>query len=213
MIIIPESLTFIIAGKWNIYILSHDWVARNIFKDDQINVEFSMDQDLPLRYHKNSIRFIPANNSVTFQALKDEDEILNNIEEKAKSLVSELDKTPIQAFGINISYKEDNPSPDILKLFKFDDVINEKNDIIKSEIKRTLKLTSETVLNLTTSLLEDMSFTVGFNFHTISLTSKDFINYFSQKDDVIKGFIKISKEIMKDIYKLEITHEEINSDK
>ncbi len=95
MEILPESLTFIIAGKWNKYILSHEWVAKNIFKEDNINVEFSMEPDLPFRYHKGNIRFIPTNNNVTFQALNHDRQTLDDIEEKAKNLISLLDKTPL----------------------------------------------------------------------------------------------------------------------
>ena len=212
MQLVPESLTFVIAGKWNKYILTLDWVAKNIFTEDQINVEFSMEPDLPFRYHKGFIRFIPTNSNVTFQALNTEKQTLDDIQKKSKDLISLLDKTPIMAFGVNVSYKEDSPSPDLLNLFNLSDNLDEEYSILKSDIMRTIRINDRTVLNLSLSLMENTDVIMKCNFHTETKTVKEYLEYFEENEDVFYKYYNKSKEILKNAYNLIVQEEDAGNE-
>jgi len=207
MHIVPGSLTFVIAGKWNKYILSHNWVALNIFKEKIIDVEFSIEPDVPFRYHKGNIRFIPSEQNVIFQALNNDKETLNDIEGKATNLISLLNITPISAFGINIKFIEPNPKEELLNSLNIMDKINENFEIKSTIIKRVLKFSKKTELNLTLSLIDNSEIFFDFNFHTRINNSDEFKLFMNENPNFFFKMFQESKRILNTSFNLIIEEE------
>lgn len=95
----PGSTTLILVGKWNKYILSPNWLAKNIFKNDNMQVEFSFNLDLPPRFTSDKIRIVATEDNVVFVALTYDEDILSRIEAMVYNLAESLPHTPVSAFG------------------------------------------------------------------------------------------------------------------
>ncbi len=93
-------------------------------------------------------------------------------------------------------------------MFDFSDKLNEDEDILKSEIKRTVKMEGQTVLNLSLSLMENADINISFNFHTVTKTAEDFLEYLNKNTNFIYATFNKSKDILSNIYKLEIQMED-----
>jgi len=206
MKILPDSLTLIIVGKWNRYILTVDWLAKNIFQTDNVQIEFSLDFDLPPRFTKDGIRIIPTENRITFIALKYDDVVFSRIEKMTLRLAKLLPVTPVTAFGINFKFVEESPKSELLSLFELAD--NNKlsdNDIrIEDYFLKRKMIVNNRVLNLNI-IQESKKVLFEFNFHE----ELQNINMLIQK---IEGRFIANKEIaenlLNNIYGLNLEMEE-----
>lgn len=195
-----DSTNLVIAGKWNKYILSPDWLAKHIFEKSEIKVEFSFTLDLPPRFTCDNIRIVPTEDRVTFIALEYLDGVLEKIENMAYILTDRLPFTPIAAFGTNFAYIEEGARMDLLDMFELKD--NDKLSdydvtIEKYSIQRKLLIEGqELILDI---LQEGENVVFGFNFH-YEAPSIDFI-----KDNIKGRFVgnkKIAENLLNNVYKL-----------
>lgn len=195
-----DGVTLIVAGKWNRYILSVEWLAKNIFRADDIQVEFSLNLDLPPRFLKDNVRIVATNSRIVFTALKYQDSVLSSIEQMAQRLATLLPVTPVTAFGINFAYRETAAPPSLIELFSFEDnarLADHGIAIQTSEIKRKVTL-DDHIVNLS---IRQESGVIGldFNFHTD-------IGALEQLPPLLEGrFVRnknVAERLMKDVYGL-----------
>jgi hypothetical protein len=111
MKIIDGSWSVVIVGKWNRYILTPQWVGKNIFNQENIEVQFPINQpELAPRYKSpTNIIFLPAIHKCQFIAQEPyDDTMLSNISQYIRKLASMLEHTPVTALGINFGFEEES---------------------------------------------------------------------------------------------------------
>ena len=195
-----DSTNLVIAGKWNKYILSPDWLAKHIFEKSEIKVEFSFAFDLTPRFTCDNIRIVPTEDKVTFIALEYLNDVLEKIENMAYILTDLLPFTPIVAFGTNFAYIEEGARLDLLDIFelKDNDKLSDYDVTIKKySIRRTLLIEGQE-LNLNI-LQEGKNVVFDFNFH-YDAPSIGFI-----KDNIKGRFVenkKIAENLLNNVYKI-----------
>ncbi len=203
-----DSLTLIIAGKWNRHILTVEWLSKNIFETDSIQVEFSLNLGLPPRFMKDDIRIIPTEERITFVALKYSENVFSRIEQMAFRIAELLPVTPMSAFGTNFGFIEESPSDDLLSLYKLSDNDALSDNSIQIEnysIKRKL-LVEDQILNFSINS-ESGSMVFNFNFH-YQLQNQ---NSKELKEKVKGRYTKnklIAEQLMHNVYKLVLDDEE-----
>lgn len=162
-----ESWNIVIAGKWNRYILTPEWVGKNIFEQQELKVEFSMSLPLPPRFTASGVRFYPSTDAVIFAPIQLNDETLSRAETMAAKLITELKHTPITAFGINFGFIDTEPDAGLCALFDTKD--KERLSEIGCDVKNNViirKVVFENkVLNLSITNDEEGSVVFEFNFH------------------------------------------------
>ncbi len=99
-----DSVSLIIVGKWNRYILTPEWIAKHFFNATELAVEFSLNLDSPPRFTRDDIRIVPEDNRIKFEALRYNDDVLLQIEQMSVKLAKLLPVTPVKAFGINFGF-------------------------------------------------------------------------------------------------------------
>lgn len=197
-----DSSNIVIVGNWNKYILSPDWIAKNVFMAEKIQVEFSMNYDLPPRYTHENIRIVTDNDKVIFYALDHSDDALSKIEIMIKKLLGILVHTPVRAFGINFSYLEETHVADLSDLFLIGDntkISDNKAVISNYTINRALDYKDS---NFSFSMgynLKDINF--SFNFHYNVTKTEDIV---SQIGGLSLKNKKISIDFIKNIYDIEL---------
>lgn len=191
----------VLAGKWNRYLLSPQWVGKNIFCEPELQVEFALNLELPPRYtsKEKSIRFVPAEDKVIFYPLNQSDQCLSAVEKLADKLLELLPHTPISAFGINFGFIEEANTKlyeyfnisDNGQLGNFDCVLKE------TSITRAFSFQGKD-LNLTMKL-NGNKVNFGFNFHYP-------VKSVTEARNNLKGNILINKKYAEDllasVYKL-----------
>lgn len=205
-----DSTNLVLAGKWNKYILSPKWMAENIFKKKEIQVEFSFNLDLPPRFTSDNIRIVPTEDRVVFVALAYDEDIIKRLEKMAYNLVELLPHTPVTAFGTNFAYIEDGETKDLLSLFELKDNSDLSDYNVRIEnysIKRKL-LIDEQILNL--NIIQNRGnvvFDLNFHYET-PLTDKI-------KEKICNRFVenkKIAENLLKEVYGLKLDDLEENNE-
>ncbi len=169
------SYSIVVAGKWNPAILIPPWLVANLFTDNpQMQIEFSLNFDIPSRFRVKNIIIAPSNDRVILLSIDNSDDSLRLMEEVAIKLCTILSHTPFVAVGINFSYLEKTNKDGLLPLMNFTDAngITEKGWAISNQsIKRTLTKNGY-LTNLTISLDQNSDFQFDFNYHynTINIT-------------------------------------------
>ena len=201
-----ESFTIVIAGNWNKYILTPEWVSKNLFDAAELKVEIPISMNLPPRFADKEIRFIPSNNSVILVPLILTDDVLNKAEVMAVKLIEKLPYTPIGAFGINFGFIEDNPEAPLCALFNTSDqepLSTFGCDIKSCIISRKLEFEGKTI-NLTITNDESSNISFDFNFHYEIANSEDAIRLLGNEFLADKAH---ALNIMRTVYNSEICEE------
>lgn len=201
-----ESWNIVIAGKWNRYILTPDWVGKNIFEQQDLKVEFSMNMSLPPRFAASDVRFYPANEAVIFAPVLLDDATLSKAELMAAKLIQELKHTPITAFGINFGFIDAEPDAALCALFDTTDKdrLGGVGCEIKTSVITRMISFENRVVNLAIANDEAGNITFDFNFHydvngasgAEKLTGNEF------KENKARAY-----RILKDAYNIEVTEE------
>lgn len=195
-----ESFTIVLAGNWNKYILQPNWVAKEIFEETTVQLEFAVNIGLPPRYTASNIRIIPTDEKVTFRAMDTSDNCLTKMGNMAIKLLNKLNYTPISAFGMNFGYTEKAETQNLFNLFKFadNDELGSFGCIINNSLTQKNITIDERILNLKIHHIgKDVSF--DFNFHYDVGNASEAEEKI--KENVLKNK-KIAEDILNKVYKL-----------
>lgn len=204
MKIIDGSVSLILVGKWNRHILTPKWVARKIFEEEKIQVEFPINNpEIGPRYRSESnIIFKPSVHRCEFFPLEPyEDETLRRTSLLVKRLVSILVHTPITGMGINFGFEE--KSEDFIKLGLFG--IDDTDDLLElglkseeTEIIRHISIENRT-LNLK-AIFNPNTVTLDFNFHYNATSANDVAGIIN--DGLIISNRDLALTILEKVYEL-----------
>lgn len=202
-----ESLSLIIVGNWNRNIFTPEWVSKNIYDTDQVQVEFPFNVIGPMRFEHQKIRLIPASNRLLFVALDDSVETLERMESMASKIGGLLPHTPVTAFGMNFGFSETiGNNISLLSIFSISD--NEKLGEFGAEIK-TCQIARKIIIDgntLNFSISKDtVDFVFDFNFHFDIKQLSDISTILTGKK--INQFKDLASSILKNAYDLEFQRE------
>lgn len=197
-----ESISIVIVGNWNKYILNPKWLSENIFDNKEIEVKLSINFDKPPIMSIENIRFIPAQNKVYFFALDKTPETLKYLSKKAYKLIETLEHTPISTFGTNVEYVTDyNGNIDNL-INTNDEEIFKKMDSFK-EIETSILKTFEyndKIINLN---IKNNRKIVEFSFNFVyPLLNNDYKNCLTEK--ILINNKEDAEMILRTVYGLEV---------
>jgi hypothetical protein len=160
-----DQWSLVIVGGWNPAILSPTWLAKEVFRQEEIGILFPVLGAGPPIFQTKDIRMVVSPESITFMPLKDSDDILNRIEMAARHILATLHHTPIVAFGENFQYTEDECPPALIQGMKFWDMESLATEGAIGEVSliRSISLPSSCQLNL--KLVFNGSCRVDLNYH------------------------------------------------
>ena len=159
----------VLAGHWNRMIFTPDWVGEKLFHEDEVEAEFALLPGFPVLYRHSQVLMEAVSSRLVFRPRFNTEEALKMSERMALAALTELPNTPLLGVGINFSFKEANPTNDLLKLFNVGDagaIARRGWETPETTVVR--KLTGKDgSLNLT--LFHDgSSIAIDLNFDTIS---------------------------------------------
>jgi hypothetical protein len=198
-----EGWTVVLQGGWNLSILTPQWLAQNLFKEDTLQVEVVITpaNKPELRYRTKELILMPSAQRLVLVPTSQDDAYLLRCESVSREILRLLPHTPIAAYGINFRYIEENDVESFSEIFDFDDTINLGDfgaSIKSSDIKRQM-IIDEKVLNLQLNYADRV--VADFNFH------KD-VSSAAEAADELEGRIldckQTSLSLMSNVYKLEL---------
>ena len=159
-----KQWTLVILGRWNTAILSPDWLAKEIFRVESMAIYYPVLGGESPFFETNNIRVVVKEDRITFYPLKDNEAILQDIEDAAKRILDKLPYTPVDAFGENFHYIEEHSIYQFEEIFELSDEIKLLKDGVVSEtsIKRTIDL-GGCQLNL--NIIAGPPYRVELNYH------------------------------------------------
>jgi len=205
---INDKTTIVIAGKWNRFLLSPQWVGTNLYEVDTINVEFASTMDAPPRYLKeNKIFQVTPNHAFGIATNPTQDQNLIDVENIMDRLVTLLTYTPVFGLGINFSFELNvDESERIHAAFALTDSekYTEEGLILnKTIVSRSFTSGDD---NITINLADSEKTELKINFHFDLTTCKTISEYL----DGTKFLEKRNKaqELINNLYQIELENEQ-----
>ena len=165
-----QKWSLVVVGSWNTRILSPDWLAKNVFHVQNIQVLFPVLGDAPPVYRAEDIQITVADNRIVVAPMRCDNELLQRIEDAAWYLLDTLPYTPVTAFGQNFHYEVESSAPGLEQILRFSDIPATTGRINETALKRAISM-PDCVLNLTITQSESMS--IDLNYHYAVDDAKD----------------------------------------
>ncbi len=185
-------------------LLTPNWVGKHLFNREEIDVAFPMMPAHPLRFSADKVFFTPSDDRALINLEVVDGEAWQKAEEIALRLLDNLPHTPISAFGINFLFSEDDPSPELLRIFEFTDMDRLTRFGCRSEsfrIQRSFSLDDDLKLNLKVEFTESAKLRFDLNFHFA-------VSGAQEAKQLLRGKTAICKlrtyKLMKEVYDLEL---------
>ena len=206
-----DQWTVVLVGSWNVRIFSPLWVGQHLFDSKEVEMEVGIGAGAhPMRYRKSAALIIPRDDRIIFGTTSYRDEALSLLESLSSTTLDLLPHTPISAVGINFGFVEEDPEPDLLKLFDVPDsarLASWATDIHRKELTRQLE-TKEGIMNLK-QVLHDGKVEFHLNFH-------EDVDSPSKAKESLEGKIlrrrDFAIEFLKEVYDLTLEMEEQSND-
>ena len=97
---VPTDWTVVVTGNWNISIFNPDWVAKNVFQQDGVEVEVGLGSgQTTLRVRSASAILIPLNDRIIIGMRSDDKNLVEQLESYAIRILSLLPHTPVASYG------------------------------------------------------------------------------------------------------------------
>ena len=165
---LPEHFSVILVGSWNVGLFTPTWTQENLFEGNAPELQFAfMPSGATTRQCQNGVYLSPSSSKMFVGVTNNPLENWKRAVTLASSIVTILTHTPINALGINFGFRiRDNDRMRLLfDLADLSWLAAAGSDISSTEIKHTLALESNRVLNLTLTQEHDASYTIQANFH------------------------------------------------
>lgn len=200
-----EGWTLVVVGAWNTRIFTPEWVGRALFESGELTTEvgFTPGQSI-LRYTHEGVIVIPRDERVIVGVKETGAEPLRRAEDVVLRLLTMLPHTPVTAFGVNLSFREARPKPDLTEIFRATDHgrLASKYEVGRIELVRTLQVEGG-ALNLKHAF-DDGRVEIDFNFHHPATTA-------AQVAERLRGLTEryrmVAAGILEEVYGLRIREE------
>lgn len=158
----------VIVGQWNPHIFSPKWMCEALLGVKDIESEFAVGPMTGgMRYLTNHLIILPGQDRLIIGPRNTSDSTLKEAENIAVRTLQLLQYTPVQAAGINFSFTESNPPPEVLTPFQLADnniLADAGYSLSNTEIIRDIKL-DQTILKLKMAHSDKGRLQLHFNFH------------------------------------------------
>lgn len=103
-----DSLTFVIVGDWNKFYTNPSWLAQNVFKLEQVDLELGYTPGVKFTVilGDTSCSIQPATNKFVVTSANLQAETIRRFDEVCANLVDNAKSPFIQAYGYNIKFLE-----------------------------------------------------------------------------------------------------------
>ena len=197
-----EFNPLVLVGAWNKHIFNPDWIGKFLLPGKKMEVEIPINVDGSPRISAENFRMFVINNKLVFSLRKDDDNILEEIEELSLKIADYLPHTPIVTFGINFLFKCDSNFDKLQDLFSLSDSekLIEAGCIINSDQIKHSFIQDNRNINLTLIKQSDaIKFDFNFHFDVSNLVEfKEKIN-----NNKLLHMKQIAISILSDVYAVE----------
>ncbi len=197
-----EFNPLVLVGAWNKHIFTLEWIGKFLLPGKNLEVEIPINVDGSPRIFAENFRMFVINNKLVFSLRKDDDNILEEIEELSLKIADYLPHTPVVAFGINFLFKCDSNFEKLQDLFSLSDSekLIEAGCIIDSDQIKHSFIQDNRNINLTLIKQSDaIKFDFNFHFDVSNLVEfKEKIN-----NNKLLHMKQIAISILSDVYAVE----------
>lgn len=160
-----EFSPIVIVGIWNKGIFNPDWVGKYLLPNQNLTIEFPLNQDGSPRISNKDMRIFVLGNKLNFTSLMPTDQNLDLIEKLSLKIADYLPHTPVTAFGVNFLFETPKSSDivDILHL-KDSEKIQGIGGLVVSDVIRHSFILKNGLINLSI-IIEKEQVKLDFNFH------------------------------------------------
>lgn len=198
----------VIVGQWNPHIFSPKWMCETLLDVKEIVSEFVVGpMGGGMRYMTDQLVILPGQDRLIIGPRNTTDSTLKKAEDIATKTLGLLPYTPISAVGINFSFTESNPPPEVLKTFQLTDnnhLADARYSLSNTEIIRDLEI-GGTTLKLKMAHSDKGPLRLHFNFHQSVESASQAVTV--MKDRIIK-YRDHSIGLLKDSYHLTTDEED-----
>ena len=196
-----EYSSVVIAGTWNASTFTPQWVGRNLFGSDNVEIEVPVSAFGPNRYSIDNVRFLGNENRLHFISRKHDRATLVEIETMVRKLPALLNHSPAIAIGFNFKYEDTIDEGLIQKvrscLKDFDEL---EYPVEKMEIIRSFEIDGIRVNFRIESYPDKVRF--DFNYNTNLSELAEIVNILDNKSLI--EYMQLTEEFIKNKYEIEI---------
>lgn len=179
----------VVAGAWNLAILTPQGIARRMFQLEPgtpVEVQIALDGHAPLRVVHTDVMVVPSRSRVLVQPSEPSSAGVVRASKIAANAITSLPDTPFTAAGVNFGFKFDSLPALMVEAnrSKLDDRLDKDNiEIASRALKRALAWNQGT-LNLEIQEDETVSGALSFNFHRASSVAADLCEWLAQAEQM-----------------------------
>lgn len=193
MFFLNDSLTVVLVGDWNKLYIQPDWIASNIFENEEMEIGvIGQGADFSISYKRDGIIISPGQTNMTFSVINTDDETLNNLCRCLNSFIEKAYTPKLFAYGLNGDFVEEEGVlfAEVLDSMSDTNAIVENGyEVVSTKVSRVLKR-DDRIINMDSSL-DIRELRVHFNEHHTSEEDKPNFSI-----EGIKGFLKECDEIL-----------------
>ena len=199
----PVDWNIVIAGAWNVAILTPEGVARRLFDLEPgtpVEVQVAVDVGAPIRVRHENIIVQPSPTSLVITPQDSTAEALENSVIIASRALTCLPETPMSAAGLNLRFLFDEIPDSLIEAGKsvIDDKLTDAGfEIVEKMLKRRI-VWEDGVLNLEISEREDSSALVVFNYHKNSNSPEELKAWLESHQAMLENCTSIKQVLMEE---------------
>jgi hypothetical protein len=166
----PFDWNVVVAGEWNVAILTPMGIARRLFGLDPgtpVEVQVFLDRQAPIRVIYSNVMVVPSGRSLVISPIEPTAKRLGEACAVAARAIESLPETPFSAAGVNLRYQFDAMPDELLNALgsSLDDRLAEANfRTVERSLKRAVRW-EQGVLNIQVQETENASGLLVLNFH------------------------------------------------
>ena len=201
MVFISDSLTVVLIGDWNKLYIQPDWMAKNIYEKEEIEIGVKgQGSEFSVSYRCNNVVISPDQGKVIFSVTNTDKMTLENISHCINNFLTKAYTTEIFAYGINGKFIDEDGSnfaEVVDNMLDASRILENGYEIMETKISRTLSKNGK-IINIDSNLV-NAGLEIHFNEHHPNPKETPVFSF-----EVLNGFIEDCSEIVKGLgYELE----------
>lgn len=159
-----ESISHVLVGLWTRRMFTPDYVAKEIIKNAELQLEFSFDLNIPVRFGYKEVVVVPDKDQLKIFSLSKENDSLLELTKITSAAIDKLSKVNLKFYGINFTYIIDCDDFNIDSLLDTSTItVLIEGEQLNSSIRTQYK-TEEYTLNIAINEKGE-SISANFNYH------------------------------------------------
>jgi hypothetical protein len=206
----PYEWNVVIAGAWNVAILTPDGIKKRLFDlpaSTPVRVEVAIDTPGYFRVVQDGLIVVPSPSSLQFLTERPDKDSLQKATRVAIVALKDLPQTPVVAAGVNIKYRFSELPNHLIEFMEapIDGALSDANFAITARsMKRSLPVGTG-IVNLELTQDESQAGALAMNFHLGSAKPDDLMawlgmteEFFSVSERVLSCMRVVAKPILRE---------------